>query len=96
MKHRSLFAFTFLIVLFSIFRSNAQQWGDYTLYSVQNTNTAYLVDTNGTTFHSWTFATTAKTGYSTYMLPGGTLVRTVLNSGNSFTGGGITGRVQKS
>jgi hypothetical protein len=73
----------------------AQQWGDYTLYATMNGTTALLVDTNGTTYHTWTFTTTNKTGYSTYMLPGGTLVRSVTHAGNSFSGGGMTGQVQK-
>lgn len=75
--------------------TNAQQWGDYTLYATQNGTTAVLCDTNGTTFKTWTFSSTAKTGYSTYLLPGGTLLRTVARSGNSFTGGPICGEVQK-
>lgn len=76
-------------------RAQAQQWGDYTLYSAKNATTAYLLDTNGTVFHSWTFSSNAKTGYSTYMMPGGTLVRTVGKQGNQLNGGGITGQVEK-
>jgi hypothetical protein len=72
----------------------AQQWGDYTLYSVQNSNAAYLVDTNGTTYHTWTF-TNSPTSYSTYLLEGGTLLRTVKYSGNVLTGGGMSGQIQK-
>ncbi|HRE57013.1 MAG TPA: aryl-sulfate sulfotransferase, partial [Candidatus Kapabacteria bacterium] len=44
---------------------------------------------------SWTFNSGDRTGYSTYLLPGGTVLRTVVNSGNSFTGGPICGKVQK-
>jgi hypothetical protein len=73
----------------------AQQWGDYTLYATQNGTTSYLVDTNGTTYHTWTHASTAKTGYSYYMMPGGYLWRGVARSGNSFNGGPIFGEVQK-
>ncbi|MFM7015198.1 MAG: aryl-sulfate sulfotransferase [Bacteroidota bacterium] len=73
----------------------AQQWGDYTLYAIQNQSTANLLDTNGTIVKTWTFASTAKTGYSTYMLPGGTLLRAVSRTGNSFSGGPICGQVQK-
>jgi hypothetical protein len=85
------------ILLFSIlsFRSVAQQWGDYTLYATMGGANAYLVDTTGATYHTWTFGTTNHTGYSTYMMPGGTLVRSVSRSGNSFNGGGMTGQVQK-
>ena len=86
----------FVIIHFFVLHNlNAQQWGDYTLYSVTGSSNAFLVDTNGTTYHTWTFTSNAKTGYSTYMIPGGTLVRTVQNTGNVLSGGGITGRVQK-
>lgn len=89
-------AFIILIML-SLFSGKlfAQQWGDYTLYSIMNSSNAYLLDTNGNVFHTWTFGANAKTGYSTYMEPGGTLVRTVAKTGNSFTGGPICGQVQK-
>ncbi len=90
------FKLTFLLILFLTFATlNAQQWGAYTLYSVQNTASAVLVDTNGTNYHTWTFASNAKTGYSSYLLPGGTLLRTVARSGNSFNGGGMCGQIQK-
>ncbi|MEY4330579.1 MAG: hypothetical protein RL609_1327, partial [Bacteroidota bacterium] len=58
----------FFASLFVTHLLSAQQWGDFTLYSVQNSNAAALLDTNGTTYHSWTFATNKKTGYSSYML----------------------------
>lgn len=88
--------FLFLLLCFTTFATlSAQQWGDYTLYSVQNSTNAYLVDTNGVNYHSWTFASTKKTGYSSYLMPGGTIVRSVANQGNTLNGGGITGAVQK-
>lgn len=73
----------------------AQQWGNYTLYATMNGTSAYLIDTNNTTYHSWTFTNSYKTGYSSYLLPGGTLLRTVARQGNSFTGGPICGEIQK-
>lgn len=73
----------------------AQQWGDYTYYSTTGSSVGYLVDTNGATYHTYTFSSTAKTGYSSYVMPGGTVVRTVSHTGNSFMGGGMTGQVQK-
>lgn len=86
-----------LLVFICVSRfSQAQQWGDYTLYSVQNSNSATLLDTNGTAYHTWTFATNKKTGYSSYMLEGGNIIRTISNQGNSLNGGGITGAVQTS
>ena len=74
---------------------HAQQWGDYTLYSIQNTSSTFLLDTNGTTVKTWTHTASAKTGYSSYLMPGGTLVRAVVRTGNSFSGGPICGQVQK-
>nr|MBP6532319.1 hypothetical protein [Bacteroidia bacterium] len=82
------------LLLFTQF-SNGQQWGNYTLYSVSNSTAAYLIDTNSTVFNTWTFGSNARTGYSSYLLPGGDLVRTVSRSGNSFNGGGMTGQFQK-
>lgn len=75
--------------------SSGQQWGDYTFYSTQNSTSAVLLDTNGTTVHTWTFSSSARTGYSSYLLPGGTVLRTVARQGNSFQGGAICGQVQK-
>lgn len=95
MKRISTLKTIVLFCLITIANVNAQQWGDYTLYSVQNTSNVYLIDTNSTVFKTWTLASTAKTGYSTYMMPGGTIVRTIAKTGNSLTGGGMTGGVQK-
>lgn len=75
--------------------TNAQQWGNYTLYSVGNSTNAYLIDTTSAVFNTWTFPSNARTGYSSYLLPGGDLVRTVSHSGNTFNGGGMTGQFQK-
>jgi hypothetical protein len=86
-----LFLLTFLFPSFAI----TQQWGEYTLYAIKDGTTAYLIDTNNTTYHSWSFSSNRKTGYSTYMMPGGTLVRTIARQGNLLNGGGITGEVQK-
>ncbi|CAN5584129.1 hypothetical protein BH11BAC1_BH11BAC1_08850 [soil metagenome] len=88
-------AICFLFLFSGSSTSFAQQWGDYTLYGTMGGSNAYLVDTNGATYHTWTFSATNHTGYSTYMMPGGTLVRSVSHAGNSFTGGGMTGQVQK-
>ncbi|HBF88521.1 MAG TPA: hypothetical protein DDX39_07760 [Bacteroidales bacterium] len=86
-----------LILLISILANTslvAQQWGLYTFYSPQNTATAYLIDTNGTTFKSWT-SLGSNTGYSAYLISGDTIVRSVTNTGNALSGGGLTGKVQK-
>lgn len=75
--------------------SQAQRYNGRTLYATQNGNSAVLMDSNQVTLKTWTFAAADKTGYSTHMEPGGTLVRAVSKTGNSFTGGPICGKVQK-
>lgn len=89
--------FTLLSICAFGMEANAQVWGDYLFYSAQNTNTAYLVDNAGANFKTWTFATADKTGYSSYLLPGGTIVRAVTRTGNAtgLPGGPICGKVQK-
>jgi hypothetical protein len=72
-----------------------QQWGLYTLYAPINNTQTYLIDTNGTTYKTWTSTSTQKTGFSVYLLPGDTLLRSVLYSNNTLTGGGMSGEVQK-
>lgn len=71
----------------------AQKFNGYTLYSTQNSTSATLMDTNQNSYHTWTL--TGATGYSTHMVPGGSLYRAVAKGGNSFTGGPICGRVQR-
>ena len=87
--------FRILIPLLFCLSATAQQWGDYTLYSVMGSTTTTLMDTNGTTVKTWTHPSNAKTGYSCYLMPGGFLWRSVARTGNSFTGGPINGEVQK-
>src|SRR6185436_1113654 len=82
-------------LIFASTNSIAQQWGNYTLYSTMMGTTTYLIDTNSANFHTWTHTTTYRTGYSSYLLPGGTLLRSVSKSGNFFSGGPICGEVQK-
>lgn len=97
MKRLNLRPLFFAIVFFQAVGSDllAQQYGKYTLISVQNTSTTQLIDTNSTVFKTWTHATNARTGYSSYLMPGGILWRTVQNQGNQLTGGGLTGKIQK-
>jgi hypothetical protein len=88
------FFIAFAIMLFSttIF---AQQWGLYTIYCGQNQTTTVIIDTAGTTYKTWTFSNSKKNGYSCYMLENDTLLRSYIYSSNSFSGGGITGALQK-
>lgn len=95
MKKNLLCALIAFVCLLIHSKGISQQWGDYTLIATQNGTSALLVDTTGATYHTWTFPTSAKTGYSTYMLPGGDLLRTVSNQQNQLNGGGMTGRVQR-
>lgn len=88
-------AAAFSALVFFTFSSYAQQWGDYTLYSVMGNGNAYLIDTTNAVYHTWALGTSYRTGYSAYLEPGGTLVKSIQNSGNYFTGGPITGAVIK-
>ncbi len=83
------------LLFFTGILSQAQTWGDYTFYSQMNSTKAYLINMAGTAYHSWTFASNKQTGYSSYLLPGGVVLRTVAHAGNSFSGGGMTGEVMK-
>ncbi len=53
-----------------------------------------LIDTSGATYKSWS-GFTAQTRYSSYMLPGGYLLRAAIASSVNFSGGPICGRVVK-
>lgn len=94
MKYPGRRLFTLAACVFAFGTAHAQQWGDYTLYSVQNSTTAYLLDTLNNNYHTWT-GMTGQTAYSNYLLPGGTLLRTVKTTNSVFSGGGMAGRVQK-
>lgn len=84
---------TLLIISASVVQ--AQQYAGYTLYATMGGTTANLIDTNGTIYKTWSFTTSKKTGYSSYMLEGGVLLRSISRTGNSFSGGPICGEVQK-
>lgn len=87
--------YTSFLLILSIHFLQAQQWGDYTLYSTSGSTSSYLIDTNSTNYKVWTHASTDKTCYSSYLAPGGNLYRSISKSGNSFTGGPICGQLQK-
>jgi hypothetical protein len=76
------------------FGLSAQKWGDYTLYSTQSSTSTYLMDTTQTIVKTWSHAG-YKTGYSSYLAPGGYLYKTISKTGNSFTGGPICGQLIK-
>ncbi len=85
----------FLICLLTWMCTNAQKWGLYTLYSITDTHTAFLIDTNSNLYKTWTFPTNKKTSFTSYLIPGDTLVRTVDYTGNLINDGTISGEVQK-
>lgn len=84
-----------LLILLVCNTINAQQYPGYTLYSIKNTTSAQLLDTNGNVYKTITDVSAKKTGYSTYLTPGGYVWRGIAKTGNSFTGGPICGEVQK-
>ena len=92
MKFTGIITFLMLVACSNTF---AQSYGDYTLYSPKNSTKAYLIDLSGAIYHTWTFNSSKPTGYSTYLLPGGVILRAVARPGNYFTGGPICGEVQK-
>jgi arylsulfotransferase ASST/type IX secretion system substrate protein len=96
MKNINLtFGLVIMISLFTCTLLKAQQYPGYTLYSVQNGTATQLIDTASAVYHSWTHTTANKTGYSSYLMPGGILWRSIALSGTSLTGGGMTGKIQK-
>ena len=95
MIKKKVVLFAFLALLALPEATFAQTYGDYTLYSIKGVTKAYLIDMSGNTYHSWTFNSSAPTGYSTYLLPGGIILRAVERQGNYFSGGPVCGEVQK-
>ncbi len=85
----------FIAFIFVFLGAKAQQFPGYTFYSLKNSTTSQLIDTNGNVFHTWNHTTGSPTTYSSYMMPGGDVYRAVTKTGNSFTGGPIAGKVQK-
>jgi len=83
------------VLVLLICGANAQQWGLYTLYSKSGTNKVYLIDTNNNVYKTWTMAANKKTHFSSYLIPGDTLVRTVNYTGNLINSFFISGEVQK-
>jgi hypothetical protein len=71
----------------------AQAFSGYTLFSPNNSRYSYLVDMSNTVVHSWTHTRTG--GYSCYLLPDGTLMRSATSTNSQINGGGATGIVQK-
>jgi hypothetical protein len=96
--NKRIYQLTLLICLLVISTASAQQWGLYTLYATKNGTMAYLIDTATTpaTYHTWTFSSSKKTVYSTYLGVGDTLYRNYKPSTNtSWNTGPCHGGIQK-
>lgn len=88
-----IFLVVFLFVNSGLRLIYAQPYDGFTFYSKMGTNKAYLIGLNNIVYHQWTLS--GSTGYSSYLLPGGTIVRTVVNTGNQLYGAAMCGKVQK-
>lgn len=84
-----------LLLTFSISFAYSQQYGLYTLYAVKDGTTANLVDTSSNIYHTWTFSSSKRTVYSTYLDDDKNLWRTYKPTGNSGFTGPIHGGIQK-
>ncbi len=82
----------FLVLMSGIF-AQAQTYNGYTLYSKMGNHNAYLIDMNHNIYHSWTF--TDATGYSSYLLANGYILRAVQYANNQLNGAAMCGEVQK-
>lgn len=70
-----------------------QAYQGYTLFSPNNSNRSYLVDMTNTVAHSWTHNRNG--GYSCYLLPDGSLMRSAVSSNSNLNGGAAMGIVQR-
>ena len=89
------FTLCLLASFFISLTSKSQQWNGLTYYGNNGSTSGYLIDTNSTVVKTFSFTGYGNNGYSTHMMPGGDIWRTVSNTGNILVGGGMTGRIQK-
>lgn len=73
--------------------SNAQSFNGYALYNLQNQNTTYLIDKNGSIAHTWSSSDACN--YTVKMKPNGNIVRGIKNNGNQLNGAAVGGAVQE-
>ncbi len=88
------FTFNLFLAFFISQTLNAQQWNGLTYYGNMSSAMGYLIDTNSTTIKTFTYTGSGNNGYSTHMMPGGDIWRSVSTT-NTLSGGGMTGRIQK-
>jgi len=92
MKLKKYFFLTFASLI--LLKFSAQQYNGLTLVSVYGQSVITLVDTNSVVVKTWTL--NGPNGYSSYLTPGGTLWRTVIEPPVvTPTFGGMTGQIQK-
>ena len=92
MKRTILPAFLAFLAAITL-SANAQTYDGYTLYSKIGNTKTYLIDMQKNIYHQWTC--TGGTGYTCYLLPGGTLLRSAQYSGNILNGAAMSGTIQK-
>lgn len=73
--------------------SNAQSFNGYALYNLQNQNTTYLIDKNGSIAHSWSCSDACN--YTVKLKPNGNIVRGIKVSGVQLNGAAVGGGVQE-
>ncbi len=70
-----------------------QAFNGYTLFGPHNSTSTYLVNMNNSVVKSWTHSRAG--GYSAYLLPDGSVLRTATSGSSSLNGGGAQGVVQR-
>jgi hypothetical protein len=93
MRYRLTVTHFFIFLFIFICGVKGQTYDGYTLYSKMGATNAYLIDMSGANYHTWSMS--GQTGYSCYLLPNQTLLRSVQYSGNQLNGAAMCGMVQK-
>ncbi len=91
---RQICFLSFLLILLTTNSLSAQKWGYVTMIAPGGATSITLLDTNSRVVKTISGLTGA-TGYSSHMVPGGDIWRTVTTQNSTFRGGGIHGRIQK-
>lgn len=91
-KRNQIGAFILILFLFApeIF---SQAYPGFTLFAPFSSRYTYLIDLNNTVVRSWYHSKSG--GYSCYLLPDGSVIRTASSSSSSLNGGGAQGVVQR-
>ena len=92
MKYFSILLSSLLVMCF-VHQSIAQSFDGYALYNLQNQNTTYLIDKNGSIAKSWSCATSCN--YTVLLKDNGNIVRGAVYSGNQLNGAAVGGMVQE-